>query len=109
MTKKKRLSFVFYLPNTNEVFTSEMKNQLGTFFWKPKKTAVSPIKRFASSFLKGKEKEDFFKNYEPFHTSTFEPNKIAGFIKSDISWHTVEKFDFEHDRRAIVINIYEWY
>ena len=34
---------------------------------------------------------------------------IAGFIKSDISWHSVEKFNFEYDRRAIVINVYEWF
>ena len=89
-------------------FTSEMKKNLGTIFWKPKKTAVSQIKRFASTFLRGKEKEDFYINYEPLHTSTYEANKIAGFIKSDISWHSVKKFDFDFDRRAIVINVYEW-
>ena len=104
----KRLSFVFYLPDMNKDFTSEMKKQLGTTFWKAKKTAVSPIKRFSSTFLEGKEKKDFYKDYEPFHTSTYEPNKIAGFIKSDNSWHSVKKFDFDYDRRAIVINVYEW-
>lgn len=104
----KRLSFVFYLPDINKDFTSEMEKQLGTTFWKAQKTSVSPIKRFASTFLKGKEIKDFYKDYEPFRTSTYEKNKIAGFIKSDNSWHSVERFDFVHDRRAIVINVYEW-
>lgn len=54
-------------------------------------------------------KKNFYENYEIFHISAFEPNKVAGFIKSDISWHSVEKFNFEYDRRAKVINIYEWF
>jgi|TARA_B110000027_G_scaffold54503_1_gene59242 hypothetical protein len=104
----KRLSFVFYLPDIKKDFTSEMKKQLGTTFWKAQKTAVLPIKRFASTFLEDQEKKDFYNDYEPFHTSIYEPNKIVGFIKSDISWHTVKKINFELDRRVIVINVYEW-
>lgn len=104
----KRLSFVFYLPDMNKNFSSEINKQLGTTFWKAKETAVSPIKRFASTFLKDKEIKDFYRDYEQSYTSTFEPNKIVGFIKSDISWHSVEKFNFEYDRRAIVINVHEW-
>jgi len=107
--KRKRLSFVFYLPDTSNDLSYRMKKQLGTVFWKPRKKAVSNIKRFDSTFLQEKEKKDFYKNYEIFHTSTYEPNKVAGFIKSDISWHSVEKFNFEYDRRAIVINVYEWF
>ena len=107
--KRKRLSFVFYLSNKSKDLTYEMKKQLGTVFWRPRKKAVSKIKKFDSTFLKEKEKKDFYKNYEIFNISTYEPNKVSGFIKSDISWHSVEKFNFEYDRRAIVINVYEWF
>ena len=107
--KRKRLSIVFYLPDTGSQLSYEMKKQLGTVFWKPRKKVVSEIKRFDSTFLKDKEKKNFYENYEIFHISTFEPNKVTGFVKSDISWHSVEKFNFEYDRRAIVINVYEWF
>jgi hypothetical protein len=107
--KRKRLSFVFYLPDKSNDLSYEMKKQLGTVFWKPRNKVVSKLKRFDSTFLQNKEKKNFYENYEVFHISAFEPNKVAGFIKSDISWHSVEKFSFEYDRRAIVINVYEWF
>ena len=67
----------------------------------------NPLKRFDCALLTGDEKNSFYDDYEPFHIATYEPNKFAGFIKSDNSWHTVEKFDFEYDRRAIVINVWQ--
>ena len=34
-------------------------------------------------------------------------NSVNGFIKNDVSWHSVEKNKFSSPRRAIVVNFYE--
>lgn len=103
----KRLSFVYYLPNNNEKLNLKKKEALGTVFWKPKPSSLNPLRRFNCALLEKKEKEKFYEDYEPFHIATYEKNKFVGFIKSDNTWHTVEPFDFDYDRRAIVINIWE--
>jgi hypothetical protein len=105
--KNKRLSLVYYLPKKNYELNEAMKKNLGTVFWRAQSTAVAPIKRFDCGLLDGEERDDFYASYEPLHIFKYEPNQIVGFIKSDISWHSVEKFEFDYDRRAIVINIYE--
>ena len=48
-----------------------------------------------------------FESYDVNKVITFDENKIAGFIKSDISWHSVNENIFDYDRRAIVINLFE--
>lgn len=105
--KTKRLSFVYYLPEKESRLTEKMKKSLGTVFWKPKKQAKNPLRRFNCSLLDGAELTSFYRDYEPLHISKYEPNKITGFIKSDNSWHSVETIGVVYDRRAIVINIYE--
>ena len=62
---------------------------------------------FGCSSFEGIEKEKFYQDYQPFHIATYEENKFVGFIKSDNTWHTVEPFNFDYDRRAIVINVWE--
>jgi len=104
--KKKRLSFVFYLPLECELSETD-KIKLGTVFWRPKKTATSPLKKFDSGFLKGDELSRFYEDYEVLKVATYDVNKAACFIKSDNSWHSVEENTLNYDRRAIVINIYE--
>jgi hypothetical protein len=103
---KKRLSFVFYLPS-NESLNKEQRKELGTVFWKPKDTALSPLRRFDCGLLVGDEYSRFYEDYEIARVATYEPNKIACFIKTDNSWHTVEKIKSDYDRRAIVINVWE--
>ena len=80
---------------------------MGTVFWKPKSSSLNPLKRFNCALLEGIEKEKFYQDYQPFHIATYEENKFVGFIKSDNTWHTVEPFNFDYDRRAIVINVWE--
>ena len=104
--KKKRLSFVFYLPLECELSETD-KTKLGTVFWRPKKTATSPLKKFDSGFLKGDELSRFYEDYEVLKVATYDVNKAACFIKSDNSWHSVEENTLNYDRRAIVINIFE--
>ena len=103
----KRLSFVYYIPNNNQNLNTEQKSALGTVFWKPKISSLNPLKRFDCALLEGDEKKKFYEDYEPFYKAAYEKNKFVGFIKSDNTWHTVEPFCFNYDRRAIVVNVWE--
>lgn len=105
-TRKKRLSFVFYLPLGNELSETE-KSKLGTVFWRPKEGATSPLKRFGGSSLGGDERARFYEDYEVLKIATYDVNKAACFIKSDNSWHSVEENNLDYDRRAIVVNVWE--
>ena len=105
--KSKRLSFVLYVPNTNTSSTEEMRKAMGTKFWRVKKQAGNSMDRFHCNLLDGQELELFYDNYECFHASEYKENLMVGFIKSDNSWHSVESFNFEYDRRALVINVFE--
>ncbi len=104
--RNKRLSFVFYLPSEKKI-SKEQKSALGTVFWKPKNSSSAPLRRFDCNLLDGKESKKFYKDYEVAKVAKYEPNKVACFIKSDNSWHTVEKIKFDYDRRAIVINVWQ--
>lgn len=103
--KNKRLSFVLYLPIDNNL-SNEERIQLGTVFWKARATAQAPLRRFDCILLEGEEKERFYEEHEIHRVSSYEANKVAGFIKSDNSWHSVEKNNLDYDRRAIVINVW---
>lgn len=101
---RKRLSLVFYLPS--EPVSDEMQANLGTVFYAAK--GDTPVwERFESGLLNGKETDKFLANHSVARTTSFEMNKVAGFIKSDISWHAVAPNAYDYDRRAIVINIME--
>ena len=103
----KRLSFVYYIPNNNEKLDKQKREALGTVFWKPKSNSLNPLKRFDCALLEGHEKKKFYEDFEPFYRAAYEENKFVGFIKSDNTWHTVEPFGFNYDRRAIVVNVWE--
>lgn len=106
-TKHKRLSFVYYLPHKDKKLENQRMKSLGTVFWEPK-NVNNEMRRFDCNLLTGEERDTFYERYTPFYVSNYEENKLTGFIKSDISWHSVEKFYFEFDRRALVINIFEY-
>lgn len=103
---KKRLSFVFYIPERNKLLSDEMKRELGTIFWEPKING-NHIKSWSSNHMTGSLYQEFIESYDVKKVVTFDENKIAGFIKSDISWHSVKENIFDYDRRAIVINLFE--
>lgn len=100
----KRLSLVFYLPA--EPVSDEMQKNLGTVFYKGG-TEKETWARFKSGLLNEKATDKFLANHDVAHNTTFEMNKVAGFIKSDVSWHAVAPNQYDYDRRAIVINILE--
>jgi hypothetical protein len=101
---KKRLSIVFYVPDGP--VSDDMEEVLGTVFYREKR-GKKLWKRFKSGLLNEKATTEFLDNHEVSHTTKFQMNKCAGFIKSDISWHAVKPNPYDYDRRAIVINILE--
>ncbi len=101
---KKRLSLVYYLPS--DPVSKEMEENLGTVFYKSK-PKMEPWRRFKSGLIDKKETKAFLAEHDVARTTTFQRNKVAGFIKSDVSWHAVSPNQYDYDRRAIVINIVE--
>ncbi|MDG2453540.1 MAG: hypothetical protein P8M63_11995 [Paracoccaceae bacterium] len=101
---KKRLSLVFYLPD--EPVLEDMEKNLGTVFYRAK-AGSNPWERFKSGLLNSRETQRFHDEHEVAHTTTFQRNKCAGFIKNAVSWHAVQPNQYDYDRLAIVINIVE--
>ena len=54
------------------------------------------------------ESADFLAGHEPYFRSAFTPNKLVGFLKSEISWHAVPPLDLPpgRARKSINLNIY---
>jgi len=99
---KKRLSFVFYVPDNN--LSDENKENLGTVFWKSK------LKQNSNDEYHhiGPDKVNEFElANDIFHIASFEPNKISGFIPCENSWHSVKENVSDIDRRVIVINYWK--
>tara|TARA_B100001057_G_scaffold500955_1_gene619202 strand:+ start:40445 stop:41185 length:741 start_codon:yes stop_codon:yes gene_type:complete len=98
----KLLSMIFYFAEDK---TKLSKN--GTEFWKNVKNFDYWKNWNNRHIVDNKELEKFKKENEIFFKSTFEKNKLVGFIKNDISWHSVTNFYNNTDeiRKAFVINI----
>ena len=101
----KRMALVFYTPLSS--LTDEISARWGTVFWQARKDQ-HPTKSWKSNSKIGDEElKDFLANNEIAKSISYTPNKINGFIKSDISWHSVEKNNYSENRVAIVINIHD--
>jgi len=101
----KRMALVFYTP-FNEP-TRDMVTKWGTQFWKSK-PGRKPLRSWASSHkLENQELEKFHNENEVFASIEYKANKVNGFIKNDLSWHSVEKNIYNEERVAIVINVYD--
>jgi len=97
------MALVFYTPFIET--TKDMESQWGTTFWQAK-SGQKPLRSWTSSHkLEEKELEDFLNKNEVVKSVDYKPNRVNGFIKSDLSWHSVEKNVFAENRVAIVINI----
>ena len=57
-----------------------------------------------SKLMDDENSKIFFKNYEVFHQSKFEKNKLVGFIKNEKSWHDVKMFKNDIQRKSVNIN-----
>ncbi len=105
-TWDKRLSFVLYFPDNKTTLNEDQKKRLGTAFWGA--TAGNSTWSFFDCVLLSDDESDRFAgDYEVKYRSSYEANKLVGFVKSDKSWHSVDEISVHVDRRAIVINIYD--
>jgi len=95
---RKYLSLMIYFPQKdyNDI-------EYGTTFWD------SNIKNHSNNHLKELGAlQNFKKNSKILYKTPFEKNVLYGFIKNDISWHSVEPIEIEEDyiRKSININFF---
>lgn len=80
----KLLSMIYYLSDKDKG-----QDNAGTEFWEIKKNKHKWINWNNKHIKDNIELREFKNDCEIFHKSKFEPNKLVGFVKSDISWHSV--------------------
>jgi hypothetical protein len=103
----KRMALVFYVPPPSVDIDIEKEKNWGTVFWGAKN-----INKVISSWSTNHQTEDkinsFLETNKVAVKVPYKPNSVNGFIKNDISWHSVDKNTSSDPRRAIVINIFEY-
>jgi len=104
----KRLAFVFYIPKDPTVLTPEIEKNWGTVFWRARKNKGSYKSWKTNHQLSEAKLKKFYSHYTEGVISEYKPNKLNGFIKSNVSWHSVKPNNTNIDRRAIVINVYQY-
>ena len=80
----KNLKIIFL---KNRILKKEGGN---TIFWKNIKNQVK-WNNWENRHIRIDEYEDFKSDHIAFHEAKYSQNKLVGFVKSDISWHSVEK------------------
>mgnify|MGYP006087841429 CR=1 FL=1 len=81
----KFLSMIYYFPD--ELWS---ENEGGnTVFWKSIKNK-NKWKNWENRHLKEDEYENFKADHSILHESKYQQNKLVGFVKNDISWHSVD-------------------
>lgn len=93
----KLLSILIYLPIDNN------KSSLGTKFFKSKSS--SPFRSWDSAQLADKKLSEFYSTHELLYAPTFELGNVVGFLKSDLSWHSVEAIECQIPIRRNSFNI----
>ena len=96
--QRKYLSLMLYFPKKNK-----NDKEYGTTFW----NCDEP--NYTNKHIEDLKKNKSFKQKHKVHyKTTFEPNCLYGFIRNDISWHSVEPLDISDDylRRSININFF---
>ena len=98
----KLLSMIFYFAEDNTKLSEN-----GTEFWKNIKN-LNNWRNWNNEHIVSEEEIKKFKiENEIFFKSKFKKNKLVGFVKNDVSWHSVMNFynDTNEVRKAFVINI----
>lgn len=100
-SRQKLISLMLYFPDDN--LTEEQKFSLGTSFYLSKNKNIKN-----KHLLNSKEEIDFKKNNKIGITLPFCGKNLYGFIRNDLSWHTVEPFFVNENfiRKSININLY---
>ena len=97
--ENKLISLLIYFPS-NEC---RERDTLGTNYYKPKKESMDVWKGEMMNEIDSKK---FYENYSLFHHTSFEENKLSGFIKTKNSWHDVSEVKLETTlRKSVIINL----
>ncbi len=97
----KYLSMIYYFPNNNW----KQKDSGNTLFWKNIKNSKN-WKNWQNKHISTDQYEDFKDNHVIFHKAKYSKNKLVGFVKSDISWHSVEKIQQDPNEERQTLNIF---
>lgn len=81
----------------------------GTCFYQVK-PGFKPWTLWKSYYLEAEQEARFRQEHDAVVETTFSPNKISGFVKSDHSWHEVKPLRLPEGklRRSLCINIFTW-
>ena len=97
----KYLSMIYYFPE--DIW--EEKEGGNTIFWKNIKNQVK-WNNWENKHIRIDEYEDFKSDHIAFHEAKYSQNKLVGFVKSDISWHSVEKISPNLKKIRRTLNIF---
>jgi len=99
---KKLLSLLIYFPDEGV----DYKGTAGTSFFKVKNN-FNAMHSWHSNLLNEEQSKKFYNSHDEFYRSEFTPNKLIGFAKTSLTWHTVEPFQIKNaTRRSLCINIF---
>jgi hypothetical protein len=99
---KKLMSFLIYFPDKD----IDYKGSYGTSFFRANNN-VKPVHSWHSNLLKENDSSLFYKSHNEFYRSEFTPNKLIGFVKTSLSWHSVEPLKIQGTtRRSLCINLF---
>ncbi len=100
---KKLLSLMVYFPD----FDLPALEACGTSFYRAKPGGETRLD-WDPQMMTEAESADFLAGHEPYFRSAFTPNKLVGFLKSEISWHAVPPLELPpgRARKSINLNIY---
>ncbi len=100
---KKLLSLMVYFPDPDLVALEGC----GTSFYRAKPGGKTRVD-WDPKMMSEAESAEFLAGHEPYFRSAFTPNKLVGFLKSEVSWHAVPPLDLPpgRARKSINLNIY---
>ena len=99
----KLISLMIYIPENNN---TENEINWGTCFYKIKNNNQN-IKLWDSTFMNEEDSQKYHRYIEKFYQSPFTKNKLVGFLKSNNSFHKIEKIKQKDAiRKSININYY---
>jgi len=97
----KFLSMIYYFPNNDWT----KKNMGNTVFWKNINNAGN-WKNWENKHVSIDQYEDFKADHVVFHQAKYSRNKLVGFVKTENSWHSVDKIDLNTNDERQTLNIF---
>ncbi len=100
-SRNKVFTMMLYLPES----PAQEKKRIGTVFYKPQFDKELKYSNFNNIHADNGNYPNFAAENSIIFRTKFTYKKIYGFIKTDLSWHGVEKLELDPKERRISINI----